>query len=73
MRLCMKWRDMVHGCMAYAERAEMAAVSRGTSHVTVKQRCKHTTSVDIQKCAIKSYSLMQNHMRAAVGLLESGE
>ena len=28
------------------------------------QRCKYTTSVDIQKCAIKSWSLMQNHMRA---------
>ena len=42
---------MVHGCMVYTERAETAAVSRGTS-------CKYTTSVDIQKRAIKSYSLM---------------
>ena len=28
--------------------AETAAVSRGTSHVTTKQRCKYTASVDIQ-------------------------
>ena len=26
--------------------AETAAVSRGTSHVTTKQRCKHTTLAD---------------------------
>ena len=29
------WSDMVHGCMVYTERAETAAVSRGTSHVSV--------------------------------------
>ena len=28
------------------------------------QHCKYTTSVDIQKRTIKSYSLMQNHMQA---------
>ena len=44
----MKWRDMVHGCMVYTERAETAAVSRGTSHVTIKQRCKYTTSADVE-------------------------
>ena len=27
---------MVHGCMVYTERAEMATVSRGTSHVRTK-------------------------------------
>ena len=31
--------DMVHGYMMYTERAEAAAVSRGTSHVTNEQRC----------------------------------
>ena len=36
MWLCLKWCDMVHGCMVYTERAETAAVSRGTSHVTTK-------------------------------------
>ena len=41
----------------YTERAaQTAAVSRGTSHVTTKERCKYTTSVDIQKRAMKSYS-----------------
>ena len=35
------------GCVVYTERAETAAVLRGTSHVTTKQRRKHTTSVDI--------------------------
>ena len=38
----------VHGSMVYTERAEMAAVLRGTSHVATKERCKYTTSVDIQ-------------------------
>ena len=27
---------------------EMAAVSRGTSHATTKQRCRYITTVDIQ-------------------------
>ena len=45
---------MVHGCMVYTERAKMAAVWRGASHVTVKQHCKNTTVVDIQKHAIKT-------------------
>ena len=40
MWLCMKWRDMVHSCIVYKERGETAAVSRGTSNVTTKQRCK---------------------------------
>ena len=40
---------MVHGCMVDTERAEMAAVSHGTSHVTIKQHCKYTTLVDILK------------------------
>jgi len=48
----MKWRDMVHGWMVYTEGGEMAAVSRGTSHVTIKQRCKYTTSVGIQENAL---------------------
>ena len=49
---------MVHGCMVYTERAEMTAVLRGTSHVTVKQRCKYTTAVDIKRRGLKSKSLM---------------
>ena len=38
MWLCMKRRDMEHGCMVNTERAETAAVSSGTSHVTTKQK-----------------------------------
>ena len=38
--------------MVYTEHAEIATVSRGTSHVTTKQRCKYTTSVDIQNDAL---------------------
>ena len=36
-------RDMIHGCMVYTERAKTAAVSMQPC-----QRCKYTTSVDIQ-------------------------
>ena len=43
---------MVHGCMVYTERAETTAVSRGTSHVTTKQRCKYTNSVGIQNALL---------------------
>ena len=61
---------MVHGCMVYTERAETAAVSRGTSKC---QRCKHTTSVDIQKRAIKKLVTHVESPTSAVSLLESGE
>ena len=44
------WSEMVHGCMVYTEHSEMAAVARGTSHVSA---VKDTTSVDIQKHAVK--------------------
>ena len=47
--ICMKGRDMVHGCMVYTERAEMAAVSRGISHVTTTQRCGYCQKQGI-KC-----------------------
>ena len=46
------WSDviiMTHGCMMYTERATVAAVSNGTSHVRTKQRCSRTTWVDIQR------------------------
>ena len=59
--------------MVYAERAEMAAVLRGTSHVTIKQRCKYTTSVDIQKRAIKNLVTHAESHASAVSLLDSGE
>ena len=31
---CMKWHDIVCGCMVYTEHAKTAEVSHGTSHVT---------------------------------------
>ena len=46
---------MVHGCMVYTERAEMAAVSCGTSHTTAVS--KYTTSVDIEKHATKKEAI----------------
>ena len=48
MWLCMKWCDVVHGCMVCTERTETAAVSRGACRVTTRQRCLYTTSVDTQ-------------------------
>ena len=58
---------MVHGCMVYTERAEMAAVSRNN------QRCKYTTSVDVQKYAIKKLvTHVESHV-SAESLFESRE
>ena len=37
-----------HGCMEYTECTKTAIVSRGTSHITTKERCKYTTLVNIQ-------------------------
>ena len=43
--------------MVYTERAETAAVSRGTSHLTTQQRCQYTTSVDTQTARYKKKKL----------------
>ena len=59
MWLCMKW----HGAWLYGVHRTRRDGSSFMWHQPC-QRCKYTTSVDIQKRAIKSYSLMQNHMRA---------
>ena len=48
-------RCMGHGYTVYTENTEMAAVSHGTSHVTAKQHCKYTTSVDIQKATVTHF------------------
>ena len=62
--------------MVYSERAEMAAVSCGTSHVTVKQRCNYTTSVDIKKENKKTrHEKLVTDVKlhaSSVSLLESG-
>ena len=47
--------DIVHGCMVYTEGADTAVVSCVTSHAS---GVKYTTSVDIQKRAIKSLSFI---------------
>ena len=59
--------------MVFTERAEMAAVSRGTSHVTIQQHCIYTTSVDIQKTRYKKLVTHVESHASAVSLLESGE
>ena len=57
---------MVHGCMVYTERAETAAVSRGTSHVTTKQHCEYTTLVNTQNRAMKKVvTHLESHIRLA--------
>ena len=58
MWLCMKW----HGAWLYGVHRMCQGGSSFTWHQPC-QRCKYTTSVDSQKCTIKSYSLMQNHMQ----------
>ena len=46
---CMKWHDMVHGCMMCAECAETAAVSCCISHVTTKQSLSTPLQNALQK------------------------
>ena len=48
----------------------MAAVSCGTTHVSAV--ITYAASVDLKKHAIKSYSLMDNHMRAAQAVCSVG-
>ena len=47
---------IVHGCMVYTERAEMAAVSSGTSHEEPNSAAAAYTShrVDIQSARLKA-------------------
>ena len=59
MWLCMKW----HGVWLYGVHRTRRDGSSFMWHQPC-QRCKYTTLVDIQKRAIKSDSLMQNHMLA---------
>ena len=67
---------MVHGCMVHTECTKTAAVSHGTSHVTTTQRCKHTTSVDIQN-ALKKRGARVTHLesrdKSAASLPVNGE
>ena len=56
---------MVHGCMVYTERAETAAVSRGTSHVSAVRKRK--------KRKEKKVVTHAESQASAGSLLESGE
>ena len=65
MWLCIKWRDLVHSCMAYtAECAKTAAVPLGTSHVTTMQRSKGITLMYIQIRAIKKAAVTHSESHA---------
>ena len=61
---------MVHGCMVYTERAQMAAVSCGTSHASA-------VSTPLRWILKKTrYKKLVTHIEShasAVSLLESGE
>jgi len=46
--LCMKWHDMVHGCMEHTELARYGSSFTWHRLVTTKPSCKYTASVDIQ-------------------------
>ena len=56
---------MVHGCMVYTDRADTAAVSRGTSHASA-------VSTPLRWIFKKSCSRVKSRA-SAVSLLESGE
>ena len=58
MWLCMKWHDVVQGCILYIECAETAAVSGSTSHVTTKQY-SNCTLVDILRGLWKASHLFR--------------
>ena len=61
---------MVPGCMVYTERAEMAAVSCGTSHASAV-----STQLQwiLKKCAIKKLFVHDKSHASAVSLLKSRE
>ena len=59
MWLCMKW----HGAWLYGVHRTHRDGSSFMWHQPC-QCCKYSASVDIQKCSIKSYLLMENHMGA---------
>ena len=68
MWLCMKW----HGAWLYGVHRMHRDGSSFMWHQPC-QRCKYTTSVDIQKCAIrKLFTHAESHV-STVSLLKSGE
>ena len=64
---------MVHGCMVYTERAEMAAVSCGTSHASaVSTRLRWILKEKKEKTRYKKLVTHAESHASAVSLLESG-
>ena len=64
---------MVHDCMVYTERAEMAAVSCGTSHARAVSTPLRWYKNKIKKTRYKKlFTHVESHA-SAVSLLESGE
>ena len=61
---------MVHGCMVYTERADMAAVSRGTSQASAVSTPLRW--IFKQTRYKKLFTHVESHA-SAVSLLESGE
>ena len=62
------WSDMVHGCVVYTERAEMAAVSCGTSHVSAV-----STPGEYSKTRSKKLFTNVKSHASAMSLLENGQ
>ena len=61
---------MVHGCMVYTERAEMAAVSCGTGHANAVSTPLRWI---FKKTRCKKLVIYVESQSSAVSLLESGE
>ena len=61
---------MLHGCMVYTERAQMAAVSRGTSHASAVGTPLRWI---FKKGAVKKLVAHVESYASAVSLLESGD
>ena len=64
---------MVHGCVVYTERAEAAAVSRGTSRVTNQTALEVHHFGGYLKTRYKELVVHVESHASAVSLLESGE
>ena len=73
-RLCIKWCDMVQGCMVHTECTVMTAVSSGASHVRTKQRYNYTACVDIQSVLHKAtFTCLESHATRAQRVCSKGE
>ena len=65
----LEWSDTVNWSLVVRctqKWAETATVSRGTSHITTKQRCMYTTSVSIQKRAKNKVKKLHNKIQSLI-------